>query len=261
MRTAITLMLVLVLLVSAGCGRRYTLTGGTTPDGNAVSFQPADVHVVYAAPTSEDATLALAGALRARDFTITEMQPGVIVASATSRRLTVTVAVLYTERGAVIRYVQSDGLRIESSSTSRYYDTMTRRLADAIGGEITRPARERAAHELAVARAARPVVVAPPPVGVVVGGGAYVGGGYVAGHGGYAPSYGGPLSCEASVERYGHSRSSTIHCSGADPWCADAVLRTGHNPTNLMFCRGVEPNCAVRLLEEGHHPTALSRCR
>lgn len=251
----------LLLLAVPSCGGRYLVTGETLDDGSFVEFQPADVHVAFVAPTVDHATVALSEALRDRDFTISEMSAGQIVATTSTRRFTLTLAIGFNEHEAIIRYVHSDGLRIEGPMHSRYYDRVMRSLSDSITEAAARPERERREHELAVARASRTTVVAPAPTvatGVYVGGGVVVGGGVAVG--GVAPGYG-PMRCEDSVIRYGHSSSATIHCAGADPYCADALLRMGHNPSALLFCRGVEPSCSVRLLESGANPTALGRCR
>lgn len=234
--------MVAIALVAVGCARRGVPLRTSTPAVIAGAYELGSVRA------------ALVRALERERFQVVAENGPQLTATYTRGRRMLHITVTYDLRGYQIQYVQSVGfgVRQDESGVSfihPLYDRIVRGLHQQVRAELERPVREHRRHELQVARAQRPTVVAP-----------YVAYGYAPPRYGYVQrGYGG--GCEVALAQTGHARSSAMFCRDAEPACAEALIYTGHAPSALMFCRGVDPACAVAHLESGGAPVALGRCR
>lgn len=147
----LALLALCLLLALASCRRRPTyVTGSVTPGGEIISFAPAPVTLLYATTSLDEVRAALARAIDARGFTLETSEGSRVVARRTARGLSLRIAIDFTETQAVVTYLDSDGLRIESATSSRRYDGWMNELSASMESELGRPERERAE---AVARA------------------------------------------------------------------------------------------------------------
>jgi hypothetical protein len=147
----VVLSAALALTVLDGCRRRPTFVTGTeTPGGEVISFSPAPITLVYGATPPDDVRAALARALSERRWILETSEGGRVVAHLEHRGASVRIAIDFGDTQLAITCLSSDGLTIESVSSSRRYDGYMRQLTGTIESEIGRPAREAAE---AVARA------------------------------------------------------------------------------------------------------------
>lgn len=270
----------------AGCGGRGVVLRTNTPAVIAGAYDWSSVRG------------AIIRALERERFRVDGENGAQLTATYVRGRRMLQVGVSYTPQSYQITYLQSSGFNVSEDRTGAsrihpLYDRIVRNLTNQVRAELERPTREQREHELQVARATRPVVIAPGYVqpGVVVQQPAYVvqQPGYVVQQPGYAvqqPGYAvqqpsgqayvtvgpgvttgavgdlqaGP-SCEAALADMGHSSTNEMFCRGVEPYCAQELIYQGHSPTALMFCRDVEPQCAVAHLRSGGAPTALGSCR
>lgn len=146
MRSALLILsAILALNTLDGCRRRPTyITGTETPGGEVISFSPAPVTLVYGATPPDQLRAAIARALDARHWTLETSDGARIVAHLEHRGANVRIAIDFGETQLAITCLDTNGLAIESVSSSRRYDGYMRSLMDNIESEIGRPAREAA---------------------------------------------------------------------------------------------------------------------
>lgn len=124
------------------CGARL-VTGGTTPDGLPVVLTPSNTTVLVTETDPEALRAAVARSLTAHDWVVEESSSERIVARYTRGRVWARVALVLSSGQVVVTYLDSQGVAVESATSSRTYDRWMRTLSDAITEEVGRPERER----------------------------------------------------------------------------------------------------------------------
>lgn len=134
-----------VLAIAVGCHRGPRIVTGTPmADGSMVVFTPPQTSMIVS--SSADATAlreALGRALAARGYVLESDEGQRMTARLTARRVTMSIAIDYAPGSVVISYVDSNGVPVETATSSRRYDGWMRELRETIESEIGRPERER----------------------------------------------------------------------------------------------------------------------
>lgn len=144
---------------SASSSRRYDgwieeLRDTVVADLGQSSFAPPPVTVVYGRTDIDAVRAALGRALEVRDYTLESSEGSRIVAHWAGGSQSVRVSIEISETQAVISYLASTGMPVESPSSSRRFDGWMNDLSATITDEIGRPERERLEREQWAAAAA-----------------------------------------------------------------------------------------------------------
>ena len=146
-------LVLIALTLGTGCRRRPAyVTGQPVTAGSAVvSFAPMPTTVVLPGTQGEEEVrAAIARALEARSYVVETSEATRIVGRLTARRVSLRVALDFSPGQVVVTYLDSTGIEVDHSGSSRRYDGWMRQLVDTIQAEVARPERER---QEAIARA------------------------------------------------------------------------------------------------------------
>lgn len=139
------LVVLMIVAGALGCSRRPRyVTGEVGAGGEVIAFTPTTTTMVISGGAVDDGSVraAIARALQARGYVIESDDAARMVARLSARRVTVRIALDYSPSQIAISHVDSQGLQIEDTFSSRRYDAWMRELTQTIESEIGRPARE-----------------------------------------------------------------------------------------------------------------------